>query len=123
MQAPQEEMQQLILTCIEHQDFKTAQDCLTIYQNTFGLDSFYESCAISLLDHTGPEVMLIGLDVTESTIQAYLATETYRNLAFVNFSGNDYIRDLASFLPSCRGKEILPGFIIYSPSSYSVWAT
>lgn len=106
MQAPQEEMQQLILTCIEHQDFKTAQDCLTIYQNTFGLDSFYESCAISLLDHTGPEVMLIGLDVTESTIQAYLATETYRNLAFVNFSGNDYIRDLASFLPSCRSKYI-----------------
>lgn len=106
MQAPQEEMQQLILTCIEHQDFKTAQDCLTIYRNTFGLDAFYESCAISLLDHTGPEVMLIGLDVTEATIQAYLAAETYRNLAFVNFSGNDYIRDLADFLPSCRSKYI-----------------
>lgn len=104
MQTPQEEMQQLIDGCLANYDFKTARECLNIYRNSFGCDSFYESCTISLLSCDGPKVTLIGLDIIDSTLENYLAAETYRNLEFVHFTGNDYINDLVSFLPSCDSK-------------------
>lgn len=104
MQTPQNEMQQLINTCIESSDFNTARECLEIYKNSFGCDSFYESCVVLLLAYNGPKVMLIGLDVSDSTLEDYLAIETYQNLEFVHFTENDYINDLASYLPSCDSK-------------------
>lgn len=104
MQTPQNEMQQLIITCIEGRDFNATRECLEIYKSSFGCDSFYESCAVLLLAYDGPKVMLIGLDVSDSTLEDYLAMETYRNLEFVHFTGNDYINDLASYLPSCDSK-------------------
>lgn len=104
MQTPQCEMQQLINTCIENRDFNAARECLTIYKSSFGCDSFYESCAILLLAYDGPKVTLIGLDVSDFTLEDYLSTETYRNLDFVQFTGSDYINDLASYLPSCDSK-------------------
>lgn len=104
MQTPQNEMQQLINTCIESRDFDAARECLGIYQNSFGYDSFYESCAVLLLAYDGPKVMLIGLDVSDSTLEDYLATETYQNLEFIHFTGSDYINDLASYLPTCDSK-------------------
>lgn len=106
MQTPQTEMQQLILTCLENRNYKMVQDCLGIYQNTFGQDSFYESCSVSLLNLIGPSVTLIGLDTNDETIQSYLSTETYQNLEFVNFSGMDYINDLVSYIPTCNSKYL-----------------
>ena len=35
MQTPQEEMQTLIQTCFESQDYVTAYECLNIYKNSF----------------------------------------------------------------------------------------
>ena len=36
MQTPQEEMQTLIQTCFESQDYATVYKCLNIYKNSFG---------------------------------------------------------------------------------------
>ena len=60
MQTPQEEMQTLIQTCFESQDYVTAYECLNIYKNSFGCDDFYEACSISLLNYNGPKVTLSG---------------------------------------------------------------
>lgn len=101
MQTPQEEMQTLIQTCFESQDYATVYKCLNIYKNSFGCDEFYESCSILLLNCNGPKVTLISLDVSDAALETYLATETYQNLELIQFSGYDYITDLASILPTC----------------------
>lgn len=104
MQTPQEEMMQLITTCIENRDFRTAHECLNIYSNTFGEDAFFDSCTLSLLTCDGPKVSLICLDITASTLEDYLATETYQNLEIVHFVYKDYIKDLSSYLKTCDSK-------------------
>lgn len=101
MQTPQNEMQQLINTCLNSGDFHAAWECLEIYHQSFGSDSFYESSSILLLNLNGPKVTLIGLDVSASALETYLSAENYTNLEFVQFAGHDYINDLASYLPSC----------------------
>lgn len=101
---PQEEMQQLILTCLDKQDFQTALTCLDIYKKNFCRDSFYESANVSLLAIGGPKVTVIGLDIPDSAIEDYFAKEEYCNLEFVSFAGYDYIRDLTNYLPSCDSK-------------------
>lgn len=104
MQTPQEEMRQLILDRIENEDFQTARECQNIYRNTFGEDAFFDSCTLSLLTCDGPKVSLICLDVSASTLEDYLAAETYRNLEIVHFVGKDYINDLASYLKTCDSR-------------------
>lgn len=104
MQTPQEEMTQLILTCIESGDYTTATECLSIYRNTFGEDSFFDSCMLSLLNCNGPKVSLICLDVSDSTLEDYLSSELYKNLEIIHFAGCDYINDLSSYLAMCDSK-------------------
>lgn len=104
MPTPQDEMMQLISTCIKNQDFQTAHKCLNIYSRTFGEDAFFDSCTLSLLNCDGPKVSLICLDVSASTLENYLTAETYCNLEIVHFTGKDYINDLTSYLHTCSSR-------------------
>lgn len=104
MQTPQEEMAQLILTCIQNSNFSTARECLHIYQGTFGEDDFFDSVTLTLLNENGPKVSLLCLDVSDVTLEKYLAVETYQNLEIIQFIGKDYIHDLATYLKTCDSK-------------------
>lgn len=106
MQTPQEEMMELISTCMDARDFQTARECLNIYSNTFGEDNFFDSCTLSLLTCDGPKVSLICLDISTSTLEDYLMSETYENLEIVLFAGNDYINDLSSYLETCDSRYL-----------------
>lgn len=104
---PQQEMQQIIQSCINSQDFTTAQKCLEIYINTFGKDSYAESWQLALLYQKAPLVSLICIinNAAEQTFPG-ISEQKYSNLDITYISLSNLEEEFFDYIYSSNSKYI-----------------
>lgn len=102
----QYEMQQIIEDCINCYSYTIAQECLAIYQNTFGYDKFCLSCELDIVSHTGPLVSLIVIQSNKTDVNTFLSNQTYKNLDIFYVSSDNLENDINTYIASVESKYI-----------------
>lgn len=102
----QNEMQQIIKDCISCHSYTMAQECLDIYQNTFGYDKFCLSCDLDIVSHTGPLVSLIVIQSNKTDINTFLSNHSYKNLDVFYVSSDNLENDISTYIASAESKYI-----------------
>lgn len=104
--SPQEEMMHLIIQCIENKDYKTASDCLSIYKNSFGMDTFFTSCDMLLDSTRQPLVSLICINCTDADIDTFLTSQSYCNFEIVQLTDTELKTEFASYLSAAQSEYL-----------------
>jgi len=99
------EMQDIIKKCMTDCQEGTLQQCLSIYQKTFGKDEFYKTIEKEIR-RNNIQVSLICIDVKEKDIEEFLDTQTYTNIEVVRMDARDTYRDLCEYIHSTNSSYI-----------------
>lgn len=102
---PKLEMQTLLNKCLSNRTFDLLTQGLSIYQNTFGKDSFYMEMSNSYLKEE-PLLSLICLNVSDSQIEDFLSNQTYTNIEVVKVDATDYYEDLCEYFSTANSSYI-----------------
>lgn len=101
--SPKEEMIQLINQCLSTRDFSTATQCLDIYQNAFGNDTFCHSCRISIT----PVTILYIIDSpadTKPALEIPTTSEFHTNSSIIYIHTENLIQEFCDFLSTTTCK-------------------
>lgn len=117
--SPKQEMQMLLMQCLDQQAYEAAAEGLKTYEQTFGKDAFSESCS-ALFPQDGPQVSLICLNVPDEMIDEYLSRQNYINLEIVRTTTSDSYSDIIDYLQQTQSKYICFWEPDYSCSSNKI---
>lgn len=90
------EMQAILKEGLETRSFDTLVQCLTVYEQTYGQDSFYIKIANSFVIDE-PLISLICLNICDEEIDTFLSNQHYYNIELVKVTDSDSYEDLVNF--------------------------
>ena len=92
-----EEMQSIIKKCLVNYSGDTLNQCLAVYEKTYGKDDFYCDIKDKIMQNMF-RVSLICIDVPEEYINEFLREQTYTNIEIVKMSSSDSLKKIYEYI-------------------------
>ena len=111
-----EEMQCIIKKCIIDCQDDVLQQCLNVYEETFGKDEFYKGI-VRENRRNRIQVSLICMDMSEEDINKFLDAQTYNNIEIVKMDKSDTYEELQEYFYTTNSSYVcfLENGYVYSP--------
>lgn len=92
-----EEMQSIIKKCVSDYSENMLNQCLDVYEKTFGKDEFYSEIINKIMIDV-LQVSLICIEVSDEYINEFLAEQTYSNIEIVKVDSRDSYQDIYEYI-------------------------